>query len=298
MFCEKCGAQLRDGAKFCQKCGARVSLDSVNQAYANDPPYNLPPTTLISQTPEPKGVYQTGNQPQPRPYYPPGTHPYHRLGGFLMFIVVMNTIGSIIGILSTIMTGYAYISIAKPYFSAETYMHGISVFWIFSFSGSMFLMLYSTIVMFSFASKIRKANDTFLGYIQTRSLMLLIVSGGFYLTEFIWIKCYSLSSSSSFSKSMGQILLWAGVWIASLIFCSVYFGCSVRVRTYMGSDAYLRNSLFNKKTVSPIPADGSDQFHEPLEETKENVHRWRCDKCGNMVSGNPCPHCGKKFDMA
>ena len=297
MFCGKCGAKLRDDAQFCQKCGTPFTKkEAVPQKAPQEKLPSEPESRPAQQT-----VYQPVQypvyQPQPRPYYPPGTHPYHRLGGFLMFIVVLNTIGGIIGILSTILTSYAYIRIANTYFRAESYLHGISMFWIFSFLGSMFLMLYSTIVMFSFSSRIRAANDDFLGYIQTRSLTLLFVSGGFYLTEFIWIKSYSLTSSSNFSKSMGQILLWAGVWIASLIFCSVYFGCSVRVRTYMGSDAYLRTSLFNKNTVSPIPADGSDQLGVVKPSVAANStakesgswnelgkNDWICSECGAINS--------------
>ena len=293
MFCGKCGAKLRDDAQFCQKCGTPFTKkEAVPQKAPQEKPPSEPESQPVQQVVY-QTVYQPVYQPQPRPYYPPGTHPYHRLGGFLMFTVVMNTIGGIIGILSTILTGYAYIRIANTYFRAESYLHGISMFWIFSFLGSMFLMLYSTIVMFSFASKIRDANDNFLGYIQTRSLTLLFVSGGFYLTEFIWIKSYSLTSSSNFSKSMGQILLWAGVWIASLIFCSVYFGCSVRVRTYMGSDAYLRNSLFNKNTVSPIPADGSDQLgvvKPSVAVSFDPEKQWYCTQCGR-VNENYTPTC-------
>ena len=303
MFCEKCGTQLRDEAKFCQKCGTTVKMRNIDQnqavATAGD---GLSQTSQIVKPAAPGAVYQPVYQVQPRLYYPPGTHPYHSLGGFLMFIVVMNYIGGVIGMLSTITTGYAYISVAKIFFEAEKYMHGSSAFWFFSFLGSLILMLFSTTVMFSFASKIRNKDDGFLGYIQTRSVALLITSGCFYLTEFIWIKSYTAASTINFNKSMWQILMWAGVWIVSLIFCSAYFGSSVRIRTYMGNDAYLRNSMLNKMTVSPIPVDGSDQFpditYQNDSDSKSEEHKWRCSGCGNMVSSDPCPHCGKRFDTA
>ena len=303
MFCEKCGTQLRDEAKFCQKCGTTVKMRNIDQnqavATAGD---GLSQTPQIVKPVAPGAGYQPVYQVQPRLYYPPGTHPYHSLGGFLMFFVVMNYIGGAIGILSTIFTMYAYISVADIFFKAERYMNGISAFWFCSFFGSIILMLLSTTYMFSFASKIRNKDDGFLGYAQTRSVALLITSGCFYLTEFVWLKSYPAVAAVNFSKSMWQILMWAGVWIFSLIFCSAYFGSSVRVRTYMGSDTYLRKSMMNKTTVSPIPADGSHLFPGKLNKNDSNSsgkeHKWACSGCGNMVSSDTCPYCGKRFEVA
>ena len=70
---KNCGSALPDGAKFCQKCGAST----------------VQPTSQVPVQPN-------------RPYYPPGTHPYHKLGGFLMVLVVFGFIGGISGFLNAI----------------------------------------------------------------------------------------------------------------------------------------------------------------------------------------------------
>ncbi len=79
MICKNCGSALPDEAKFCQKCGASTAQ------------------------PTPRAQAQPN-----RPYYPPGTHPYHKLGGFLMVLVVFGFIGGIGGFLNAIRSFLAY----------------------------------------------------------------------------------------------------------------------------------------------------------------------------------------------
>lgn len=41
------------------------------------------------------------------------------------------------------------------------------------------------------------------------------------------------------------------------------------------------------------------QRSEPASETEISetpAHSWRCDGCGNLISANPCPHCGRTSD--
>lgn len=52
MFCENCGAPLKDGAKFCPNCGAKVAYDTPAAepapTYAQ-PAYNEPQATASGQ---------------------------------------------------------------------------------------------------------------------------------------------------------------------------------------------------------------------------------------------------------
>lgn len=306
MYCDVCGNKLRDGAKFCNKCGSSVTemLEEIKNVpdykpvEKNDvPDYSYSSAAKYSRADEdpyaalrasqPQRVYQQPIYRESR-YYAPGTHPYHTLGGFLLFIVVMNYIGGVAGIISTGLTGYAYISIFKVFSRSS-----LAAFWVFSFIGSMCIMLASTGIMFSYANRIRRKESDFLGYIQSASLTMLGCCAVFYLIEILWIKVGLHLGSVNLSRSYVQIFIYFGVWILSLILNSIYFGSSVRVRTYMGSDSYLRQSVLNKGTISPIPADGSDLYHEgkaPAEKSFDPLSQWVCSQC-NRINSNYITTC-------
>lgn len=77
MFCENCGAQLKDGAKFCPQCGAKVGGD----APAAAPASNFAETT---QTPPPTAnPFAIPKQPpQAGKLYYPDPQRYQRFMGF------------------------------------------------------------------------------------------------------------------------------------------------------------------------------------------------------------------------
>ncbi len=68
MFCVKCGAELRDGAKFCPKCGAAVSgKGSAHESFQNDAPAS-------------GGDLPAAGEPQQRP---------HRGRGLLTLLIIL-----------------------------------------------------------------------------------------------------------------------------------------------------------------------------------------------------------------
>ena len=58
-----------------------------------------------------------------------------------------------------------------------------------------------------------------------------------------------------------MLILQGGLLLFSVIFVMYYFTRSVRVRTYMGTDEYLRLGFFTEKIKGPKPAveDGEDK---------------------------------------
>ena len=59
MICNKCGAQLNDGAKFCKSCGAKMEAQTVSstpqpQYSVSQPQYSAPQTQSTPQKPTPK----------------------------------------------------------------------------------------------------------------------------------------------------------------------------------------------------------------------------------------------------
>lgn len=77
MFCTRCGAPLRDGAKFCPQCGAALNVDPV-QAKPSTEPADMPevkpnfdPVPSSQPEQEPKPIYEPTPEQEPRPIFEP-----------------------------------------------------------------------------------------------------------------------------------------------------------------------------------------------------------------------------------
>ena len=189
-------------------------------------------------------------------YYPPGTHPYHRLGGFLMAFVVGNYICAVLTILALLLFDYSFFVILQY---ASYLPSGFRACCVFGMIGGSALLIASAVVEFLFANKIQRKNYNFLHFIQLSSVIMMILSALFYLIFLLWLKQYDNYGVLSGGKMIIRFISMVIGWVICLVVDSIYFSSSVRVRTYMGSDLYLRCSLFNKRSLSPIPADGSDK---------------------------------------
>ena len=314
MYCDYCGNKLRDGAKFCNICGEPVTEISDKPITHEEPktspsdnkPYNLSSNGATSQRSSPTEHQYSGSQSQPavqyqqpayqsqpRPYYAPGTHPYHRLGGFLMFIVVVNYISGVLALIYLITTLITYISLIKMGGWIESYAHGYTGLCVFGMIGALVVLIMGATIMIRFANKIRHGESDFLRYIQSRSITIMIIGMIYLIIMILWAKSYDTYGI------MGQFYGWKDLlsvfipWLIGFIITSVYFGCSVRVRTYMGSDDYLAQSLFNKSS-SPIPADGSNMYKGEHHVQEKDDKRWYCPKCDmlNSQSSPICSNCG------
>jgi hypothetical protein len=156
-------------------------------------------------------------------------HPFHSLGGWLLFIVIMN---GLVGAGSTI-AGIFYCYLANTVWSFSQSAGGLLLF-----LAAILLLL--GILEFVFVSKIVKKDAGFFSFFEglftlnmVVIIIMLIINKGVNLYNFITIVASVLG-----------FLLW-----------STYFRSSVRVRTYMGSDEYLKRSMFFSHTVPPVPAD-------------------------------------------
>lgn len=111
MFCDNCGNKLRDGAKFCNNCGTSVAEETEvkSEVNANNSTQSGTSSVITQNHSANNGQPQQATfQTPPKPYYAPGTHPYHRLGGFLMFIVVGSYISGVYSLISVITTIITY----------------------------------------------------------------------------------------------------------------------------------------------------------------------------------------------
>ena len=282
MFCDKCGNQLRDGAKFCHKCGASVSeLENHQNNASQSQTQPLQQAQSVQQAPTQQVINQPVYQSQPRPYYAPGTHSYHRLGGFLMFIVVgsyIGGVGSFINIISTIVTYASLLSMSKWFPS------GFTACLVFAMIGGIILNIIIGAVIISYANQIRRKESGFLRFIQSASITIMIIFSAYYLIVILWMKSFDRYGAISSGSIFGTLIAMAIAWVLGLVFGSIYFGCSVRVRTYMGSDSYLKQSIFNKNS-HPIPSDGSDQPGVVSNDKAVSFNpekQWYCTQCGRI----------------
>lgn len=239
MYCAKCGAQLKDGASFCHVCGTSSAARSVTGG-----------------RPAPQGT-------APQVVYAPGEHPFNRLGGFLMVLVVYNYISGPAFFIQAVLDVYWY---GMLLYLSSYLPSGLTILLVFVMLGSMALEIIGGVDNLVIAGKIRRKDPTFLYSIQSSSLALLISSTVFFAFILIFSRRFSYYGIVITTYC---IIDWAIItirWLALVIASSVYCGTSVRVRTFMGSDAYLRRSVFNRSTVSPVPADGSynnPQYNSP-----------------------------------
>ena len=89
--------------------------------------------------------------------------------------------------------------------------------------------------------------------------MVCIISHAAMIIMYIIIAIYLRSSLGVYSSYV-MPTLWASL-IPSLLILVVafvlmlrYFGKSIRVRTYFGTNEYLKRSIFLRNTVFPVPA--------------------------------------------
>ena len=271
-YCTNCGTELKN-AKFCPECGTQnVDLPQQNIYY----------------------------QPQ-RIYYAPGTHPYHNLGGILAVIVVISYIVGIVAFINAIILFIKGIDVFKY---SSWLPDGLVMCLIYAIFGGVALYIASGVVVIKYANYIREKDSLFLYFIQKTSVIMMIVSFVYYIILILWLKKYDYFNTISSGDTTVRLFILLFVWVVSLIFGSMYFTTSVRVRTYMGSDDYLRCSLFNQNAYSPIPADGSDlvkkkDINNSYNTKSIHTQMWICGKCGasNSINQRYCINCGKSQNI-
>ena len=248
MFCSKCGNPLPDDARFCNDCGTAVAQAAPPQPMQQPqyPPVQRQPSidftamkakgknTIRKITGE-EFVYQATE-----PEYEKHPHPYHTLGGWLGFITYAQPIA--VGLIA-LMCIIGFFQMTQWL----RYMGGFYAAWtVFSFLIELAGYAICSFFGIKFFTMIRSKNPQFLRFYEILMIVLLSIYA---------VTCFMLLvggvSPGTLVRSFADIL------VAIAVFCAwtAYFRKSVRVRTYFGSDEYLRRSVFSKNAQSPVPAD-------------------------------------------
>ena len=165
-------------------------------------------------------------------------HPYHRLGGWLAFIAYGSLVAAGLMVLAAIISLVSIVGVLRAY-SGYLGMLGpvIWLLYVIELAGDGFICVFGL----KFFSMIRRKDPRFLRFYE---IIMLVVAGLAVATAIF----------SGF-RNVGNLvsgLLSAGIGFA---IWTTYFRKSVRVRTYFGSDQYLRQSIFFKNAQAPAPAD-------------------------------------------
>lgn len=192
-------------------------------------------------------------QPQQPNHYEKIPHPYHQLGGWLKFFVwSIPIVWIILAILygSEILRLMKYIEETKSWIDSidsgaydEMMREGKSYFTMLWLAIGM-VIIFAVVEITQISMKIKEKNPIFLKrYVQITIFNLV----GYIILFFFF----------SFDSEDKIDFIYA---VISAIVWYIYFTKSVRVRTYMGSDEYLRLCPLSKNTPSPIPADIKREF--------------------------------------
>jgi uncharacterized protein YxjI/ribosomal protein L40E len=301
MFCSKCGSRLSDDAKFCNECGNSVVPTADQSRQGQSKAVTVDFDVIKANTEElmtkSKGLVRRiagedfAGAPAPEEYqkYP---HPYHNLGGWLGLVaysqlaMVVFLVILIIGLFVTLFTIIEYLGAGLGVWLVIVSLVALAGFALCAFvSIKFFLMIYNK-------------NPRFLRFFELLNIIgVSIFLAMILLTGF---SGYLLETAESIG-SIISIAIDFFIW-------TTYFRKSVRVRTYFGSDEYLRRSIFFKNAVAPPPAD-TRPYTQPLpytqpastrgapartpaENAAKNVY---CGKCGARLTPGArfCGTCGE-----
>ncbi|MCR5010191.1 MAG: zinc ribbon domain-containing protein [Clostridia bacterium] len=164
-------------------------------------------------------------------HYP---HPYQQLGGYLKFTVIGGTIVAvlaIIGMIAEMIPVFRMMSYVSRYTNMTFAYIMIIVLMIFS------IVVYALII--KLMMMIKNKDQRFLWFYHK-----LAIAGTLVVFVLQWI-------SNGFGTAVVHLVLFFLLYFVY----TLYFVKSVRVRTYMQSDEYLRIDPLTRKVKSPVPAD-------------------------------------------
>lgn len=105
-------------------------------------------------------------------------------------------------------------------------------------------------------------------------------------------------------KTLSVVVFWLGSFVS--MFWGLYVGLDES--RFLGLLIIFGGPLFSWllalemygfgqliENTDKLVAQRSEATSE-AESAVNPAHSWRCDGCGNLISVNPCPHCGRTSD--
>lgn len=284
MYCSKCGSRVNENYLFCTTCGASIKArqsayqPSVNTplnsgagykapSYQNPAPaYQNPTPAYQNPTPANTSVYSNSyNQTNIMPYQ----NDYRVLGGFLRFLVIMYKYISPIAlallslVYSAIFINEIYVvnqlrslygGIYESYYSS--YVSKAITYAVIQMVIALVIAVIGIIVCVTFGKKLERRDPTFLKMFQSLYIVITLLLVLMPVVSFMLnVSKPSILMASSELLLREVIIPTIFYVVIQLIYFSIwntYFTKSKRVYAYMGSDKYLRQSIFNQNTRPPV----------------------------------------------
>ena len=295
MFCSNCGSQLPESSVFCAQCGA--SQVPKSEACRHQSQRAAAGSSFAGEGDvKDKLRYTLGRitgedfAGAPAPEYQRYPHPYHKLGGWLAFITYAQLIAMILVVIAVVVTFFLILR-AASYFGGFLGFGGIGGFLIVISLIEIAVLVLCVFIAVKFFTMIKSKNPRFLRFYElmcvifvAMEVIVLIFSGLSYYLD-------AGDSIQSIISSLIGFFIW-----------TTYFRKSVRVRTYMGSDEYLRRSIFFKNAIAPAPADTRpyEAYSQPSAGQAQAGGAYSAYTPGARgaaegAGGSFCPACGSEF---
>lgn len=242
---------------------------------------------------------------------------YSQLGGFLAFIFYGSLVSMALVCLGVVVNMlFSGAGLFKIIFSQ--YWSSITPQLIINWILQLAFMATSFTLTFKFLMKIKHKDIDFLhfyhkmcifiailfvAYVALIILVTVVFNSSYYFNPY-----YFSSLGNLIASFVGTIIGTLFSIVISALLFTLYFAKSVRVRTYMGTDMYLRLSYFTRNVKSPQPAtfqivnmQSNNQTQQPNSNFNNNTNAnqnvdgdWTEKK--EKVSGSVyCKNCGTKI---
>ncbi len=231
-FCTKCGAQCNDDVSFCGQCGATLNATQTNPA-GQMPNY-------------PQQGYPQPNYQQQQMYNSLNGNNYTRMGGWLLFFVIINII-SLVTASINIIRDFVVITEELEYASRE-YTKVINLIII----GDIIAIASLTMILL-YIIQIFSRKRLFLRFEQLARILSVtsVVFTSILPCIIVDVRYFESLFSQAISGIIGTCL---GLFLMTLYYCK-----SIRVRTYMGSTEYIDKAFFKFKEP-PVNYNSQQQF--------------------------------------
>lgn len=230
MFCSNCEINLQDDTNVCSTCDS---------------------ATIGQDMQEQSSVYKQSQQPwQAQPSASSITysqyHPYRRLGGWLAFIAIGPLISIGLMAILFLVSAVAVLQLIGIFGGLGNLRTLLLLALLVEFVG------YAVITFFcvKFSTKIFRKDDSFMRFYELTMIMLCSM---YVLTAI-------MTGFENVGESIGSVI--GG--IVMFVIWTTYLRKSERVRVYMGSDEYLKHSIFFKNDYKQISYDCTeDDLYSP-----------------------------------
>lgn len=94
-------------------------------------------------------------------------------------------------------------------------------------------------------------------------------------------------------KTLSVVVFLLGIVVS--LFLGTYVALSSET-PFLGPLIIFRGPLVACLLVLEMYGFGQLIENTDKSEAENSAHSWWCDGCGNLISVNPCPHCGRTSD--